>query len=138
MTENRRYPRISHVTSRQIVRLDGSQTPQKNIILTQNLSACGIKFTTNEFITPASHFLIYLNNVVVNDVIKDTRTFLKSGDYFLAKVAWCKELKRDYYEIGASFLEKNSCKARDIDTFTELVNISMLDLLPETDFSDRM
>lgn len=129
--ENRRYPRISHVTSRQIVRLDNSQTPQKNIILTQDLSACGIKFTTNEKLAPASYFLIYLNNLVLNEINKNHQSFLKSGDYFLAKVVWSKLLEDQSYEIGAAFLEKNSCKAREIDTFTELVNISMLDLLPE-------
>lgn len=130
--DKRRFPRIHHVSSRQIIRIDDSQTPQQNIVLTENLSGCGIKFTTNSKIESTSYFLIYLNDLLLKDVEINSANLLKSGDYYLARVVWCKNLRGLYREIGANFLEKKNCESQDIDTLTELVNISMLDLLPES------
>lgn len=130
-SDNRRFPRIAHVTSRQIVRIDESQNPKKNFVLTENLSGCGIKFTTNEKIKDDTHFLIYLNDMLVKDLNQNGKNLLKSGDYYLCKVVWAKEIRPKIFEIGAAFLEKKTCDSDQIETFTELVNISMLDSLPE-------
>lgn len=129
--ENRRFPRIPHVTSRQIVRLDSSQNPQRNIIFTKNLSACGIKFSTNENLNTASYFLIYLNDIVLKELHQNGENLLKSGNFFLAQVVWSRQVEKFHYEIGASFLEKQTCQSQEFETFTELVNVSMLDSLPE-------
>ncbi len=133
--DNRRYPRIDHITSRQITRLDESQTPQRNYILTQNMSACGIKFTTNEKLEPATHFLIYLNDQMLQSMNNDSQNWFKLGDYYLSKVIWTQEIRPGFYEVGAGFLEKNSCSEGDIDTFTELVNLDMLQSLPDVRYS---
>lgn len=130
-TENRRFPRIHHVSSRQIIRVDDTQTPQQNIVLTENLSSCGIKFTTNSKIESPSYFLIYLNDLLLRDIKINSANLLKSGDYYLARVVWCQKVRGPFHKIGAAFLERQNCQEQEIETFTELVNISMLDLLPE-------
>lgn len=129
--ENRRFPRIDHVSPRQIVRVDDSENPQKNFVITENLSGSGIKFTTNSALKSSSYFLVYLNDALLSDIGQNSENLLKSGDYYLCKVVWSNEIRSNAYEVGAAFLEKKSCQSQDIDTFTELVNITMLDLLPE-------
>lgn len=128
--ENRRFPRISHVESRQIIRLDESQTPQKNLILTENLSASGLKFTSNQNLTSGTLFLIYLNDVLIHDMHLNKNNLIKSGDYYLCKVVRTRTLKDGLYEIGSAFFDRKAAHSEDMETFTELVNISMLDSLP--------
>ncbi len=127
--DKRRFPRIHHVSSRELIHIDDAQTPEKHVVLTENLSACGIKFTTNAPLVMDAAFLIYLNDVLVADMDMNAKNLLKSGDYYLARVVWAKQMQNDFTEIGAAFLEKKNCASEDIDTFTELVNVSMLDLL---------
>ncbi|OVE81842.1 hypothetical protein BVY03_02570 [bacterium K02(2017)] len=129
--ENRRFPRLDHVSSRQIIRLDQTQTPHRNIVLTQNLSACGIRFTTHDNLEKNTYFLIYLNEQNLESIHNSNQNFLRSGDYLLAKVVWNKTNPDKTFKIGAAFLEKEKAKSNEIETFTELVNISMLDLLPD-------
>jgi len=128
--DNRRYPRIDHVTSQQIIRLDEAQTPHKNYIITKNMSACGIRFTTHEELTSCAHFMIYLNDHLVKSITANTKNWFRLGCYYLARVAWTRELKTGLYEVGASFLERESCNHEQLETFTELVNLDMLDMLP--------
>lgn len=129
--DKRRFPRIAHVASSQIVRLDAFQNPVTNLVLTKNLSPCGIRFTTYQKIASPCTFLLYLNDILIKDLNQNSQGLLKSGDHFLCQVIWSKRLSETSYEVGATFLEKKKCSAAQIETFTELVNISMLDLLPE-------
>jgi hypothetical protein len=133
--ENRRFPRIPHVTSRQIIHVDMLQNPQRTLILTENLSASGIKFTTNCKLSVSQFFLLYLNDQLmreIHDVYQDKKRWLKAGDYYLTKVVWVKEIDKEagIFEIGASFLEKECCREEDLATFTELMNINILEKLP--------
>lgn len=128
--DNRKFPRISHVESRQIIRLDDSQTPKKNLILTENLSASGMKFSTNQHLENGTLFLIYLNDILIDDMAINKNNLLKSGDYYLCQVVRCKALPQNCYEIGAAFFDRQSARSSDMETFTELVNISMLESLP--------
>lgn len=135
-SENRKYPRIPHVSSRQIIHLDPLQTPHRNLILTENLSASGIKFTTNCRLDSPQYFLIYLNDQLmheINSLYRDRARWVKAGDYYLTKVVWAKEIKETegLFEIGAAFIEKEGCRAEDLATFTELMNVSMLEKLPQ-------
>lgn len=130
--DKRKFPRIDHVTSRQIIRLDDGQNPQKNIILTENVSGCGLKFTTNEELKPGSLFLIYLNDLLLQDIDKNKNEMIRSGDYYLCQVVWRNSIKSNFYEVGSCFFEKELALSKEMDTFTELVNISMLDSLPLT------
>ena len=130
-SENRRFPRIAHISPRQIVRLDDAEVPQKNLIVTENLSASGIKFTTNVDLKMSSYFLVFLNDVLLRDIDQNSKNLLKSGDHFFCKVVWSRALRSSTYEIRACFLEKQGCQSEDIDSFTELVNVTMLDILPE-------
>src|SRR3989338_3368681 len=104
-SDNRRFPRIPHVSSRQIVHIDDAQNPHKNLILTENLSASGIKFTTNSRLELGQFFLIYLNDLLMRDINSlygHKKSWLKAGDYYLTKVVWAKEVdvSEPVYEIG--------------------------------------
>lgn len=133
--ENRRFPRIPHVTSRQIVHLD-QDGPKKNFILTENLSASGIKFTTHNHLEEGLYFLIYLNDQLMKEIrslYEKKQSWVKAGDYYLAKVVWVTEIRKDQsvFEIGAAFVKKDNCRTGEIETLTDLMNISMMDNLPK-------
>lgn len=134
-SENRRFPRIDHVSSKQIIHVDSLQNPQKNLILTENLSASGIKFTTNTSLQVGLFFLIYLNDQLMHEIRKkfqDQTHWIRAGDYYLTKVVRLKTLdeKENMFEVGAAFIEKDGCCMEDLEIFTELMNISMLHKLP--------
>lgn len=133
--ENRRFPRIPHVISRQIVHLDQSGA-RKNYILTENLSASGIKFTTNHNLEQGQLFLIYLNDQLMKEIrslYEKKQNWVKAGDYYLAKVVWANDAKKEQavFEVGAAFVQRDSCKSDEIQTLTELMNVSMMDSLPK-------
>lgn len=134
-SENRRFPRIPHVSSRQIVHVDDAQNPHKNLILTENLSASGVKFTTNSRLCLGQFFLIYLNDQLMREIDSlygHKKSWLKAGDYYLTKVVWVRELDptNSVYEIGAAFIEKDDCREAELATFTELMNVKTLQELP--------
>lgn len=136
LSDNRRYPRIPHVSSRQIIHLDLLQTPHRNLILTEDLSASGVKFTTNNRLDLSQYFLIYLNDQLmheINSLYRERAHWVRAGDYYLTKVVWAKEIgdTDGFYEVGAAFVEKEGCRVEDIATFTELMNVSMLEKLPQ-------
>jgi len=95
------------------------------------MSACGLRFTTNEQLEPSSHFLIYLNDQIIRELSPDSHKWFKLGAYYFSRVVWIHELRPGHYEVGAGFLERESCDAGDIDRFTELVNLDTLESLPE-------
>ena len=95
------------------------------------MSACGIKFTTNQFLKPDSYFLIYLNDQLLDHISHESQSWFNLGDYFLSKVIWIQELDTHHFEVGAGFLERKECGKQDLETFTELVNLEMLDSLPD-------
>lgn len=127
--EKRRYPRIHHVSSREMVHLDQNQNPKKNFILTENYSASGVRFTTNESLTPNQFLLIYLNDQLMREINKDNAKWLKSGDYYLTRVVWAKtsESSDNGFDVGVEFIEKQKCQEEDLEVFTELMNIRMLE-----------
>ena len=132
-SENRRFPRIPHVISRQIVHLDQSG-PKKNLILTENLSASGIKFTTQNQLLQGQYFLIYLNDQLMKEIrslYERKQSWVKAGDYYLAKVVWIQDVNKgeSVFEVGAAFVKKDTCRTEEIETLTELMNISMMDHL---------
>lgn len=134
--DNRRFPRIPHVSPRQIVHVDGGQNPHKNLILTENLSASGIKFTANSKLAVGQYFLIFLNGELMRDVdslYAHKKAWIKSGDYYLTRVVWAKELDDtdSLFEIGAAFIEKDVAREEDLATFTELLNVNALERLPQ-------
>lgn len=131
LVENRKFPRIPHVTSRQILSFDGGNNTKENLVLTQNLSASGIKFTTNGVLESEQCFLICLNDHLMQQIrtlFEEHEDFLRAGDYYLTKVVWVNEVKKNQgiYEVGASFLRKTECGPKDVDTLTELMNAQML------------
>lgn len=131
--ENRRFPRIPHATSRQIVHLD-QNGPRKNFILTENLSASGIKFTTHNPLEEGQLFLIYLNDQLMKEIrslYEKKQNWIKAGDYYLAKVVWAQDIKKEpgVFDIGATFVQKDNCRSNEIETLTDLMNISMMDNL---------
>lgn len=133
VNDKRRYPRISNVSAQQIFRLDLAQNPVKNLVLTENLSACGIKFVSQEVLPPATYFLIYLNDAVLAEIKQSGTHWIRSGDQYLAKVIWSKQQgDATSFEIGACFLEKSTGDVDEIQTLTELINLSTLENLPET------
>ena len=127
--ENRRYPRIHHVSSREMIHLDGEQNPKRNLILTENFSASGVRFTTNEVLQPSQFLLIYLNDQLMREINQNNSHWLRSGDYYLTRVVWAKNSSFDAqtFEIGVEFIEKNACDAQDLESFTELMNVRMLE-----------
>ena len=132
-SENRRFPRIPHVISRQIVHLD-QNGPKKNLILTENLSASGIKFTTQNQLLQGQYFLIYLNDQLMKEIrslYERKQSWVKAGDYYLAKVVWIQDVNKGegVFEVGAAFVKKDTCRTEEIETLTELMNISMMDHL---------
>ena len=132
-SDNRRFPRLPHVGSKQIVHVDAGQNAQNNFILTENLSASGIKFTTNSVLKDAQFFLIYLNDQLMRDLsglYEHKKTWVSAGEYYLAKVVWAKEIDTGIFEIGASFVEKSGCREEELATLTELMNITALEKLP--------
>ena len=132
VNDKRRYPRVSNVFTQQIFRLDPAQNPVKNLVLTENLSACGIKFVSQENMAPATYFLIYLNDAVLTAIQQNGSHWVRSGDQYLAKVIWSKKQNQTpSFEIGACFLEKSTGDVDEIQTLTELINLSTLENLPE-------
>lgn len=130
--DQRKFPRIRHITSRHIVTIDPLQTPKKNIVLTKNLSACGIRFTTNEPIPSSTYFLICLNAPMLTDLNQNKQNLLQCGDFYLSCVIWSQPIKSNLYDVGARFVEKRPVNSHELETFTELVNINMLDQLHHT------
>lgn len=128
MIENRKFPRIPHVSSRQIIKLGQTKSdPQKGLVVTNNVSGCGIKFSTSNIFQNNELFLIYLNDVMAKDLQTNGKSLLKSGDYYMAKVVWIQNLPNGNQEVGAEFLTKKEGDAQNMQTFTELLNVSMLD-----------
>ncbi len=127
--ENRRYPRIHHVSSREIVHLDHDQNPKRHLILTENFSASGVRFSTGEALQPRQHLLIYLNDQLVRDINKDHSEWIRSGDYYLTRVVWVQPdpASPQTFEVGVEFIEKKSCASVDLEIFTELLNVRMLE-----------
>lgn len=127
--EKRRYPRIHHVSSREMIHLDQNQNPKKNLILTENFSASGVRFTTNEPLKPAQFLLIYLNDQLMREINQNNAVWVRSGDYYLTRVVWVRPAKTQEknFDVGVEFIEKNKCDAKDLEIFTELMNIRMLD-----------
>jgi len=132
MEEKRRHPRFPIMTTEQIIRLTENQTPRKNIIVTENISTSGMKFTINNPLKTTSYFLVNLNDINLDKTEHNKDIWLNSGGFYLTKVMWANSLKDDFYQVGARFLEKKKCNSTDLDYFTELVNIKMLDILPES------
>lgn len=128
--KERRFPRIAHVSSRQIIRLDDAQITQQNLVMTKNLSPVGVCFATSTELTPGSTFLIYLNNVEVEHVCSDTSRLIKAGDHYLARVVWAKPVENNCFEIGASFFEREKSSLQEVELLTELVNASALEEMP--------
>lgn len=133
--DNRRFPRIPHVTSRQIIHLDDGQNPRRHLILTENLSASGIKFTTNNLVHPAQYFLIYLNDAVMHELRALDRAsarWVRAGDHYLTRVVWVLEIPATpgIFDVGAAFIERESLREDMLATFTELLNLSVLEKLP--------
>lgn len=127
----RRFPRIDYVASEQIIRISSDQTPRQNVILTQNVSASGIKFTTAEEFLPNSDFLLYLNPQLIPELGHDATQWVRAGDHYLARVVWVKRIDgKSLYEVGATFADKSTCRADAIQKLTELLNVSMLQRLP--------
>ena len=130
--DKRRFPRVHNVSTRQIFRLDSSQNPVKNLILTENLSACGMKFVSQENLTNTTYFLIYLNDAILADIKQNPAQLVRSGHQYLAKVVWSKpQSDGQSFEIGACFMEKSAGDVSKIQTLTELINLSTLENLPE-------
>lgn len=133
VNDKRRYPRVNNVSAQQIFRLDSAQNPIKNLVLTENLSACGMKFVSQVSLPPATYFLIYLNDAVLNEIKENGSHWIRSGDQYLAKVIWSKKQNdATSFEVGACFLEKSTGDVDEIQTLTELINLSTLENLPET------
>lgn len=133
VNDKRRYPRVHNVSAQQIFRLDPAQNPVKNLVLTENLSACGIKFVSQEVLSPATYFLIYLNDAVLAEIKQKSTHWIRSGEQYLAKVIWSKKQgDAASFEVGACFLEKSTGDVDEIQTLTELINLSTLENLPET------
>lgn len=133
--EKRRYPRIHHVSSREMIHLDQNQNPKRNLILTENFSASGVRFTTNESLNPTQFLLIYLNDQLMREINQNNATWVKSGDYYLTRVVWVRPARshENSFDVGVEFIEKQKCNLQDLETFTELMNIRMLDNVSTSD-----
>lgn len=127
--DKRRFPRHNRVGTHKIVRLDPTQTPRKNLVVTKNLSACGAKFSTVENLTLASYLLLCLDDPLIRELNEKNRQWLRTGNSYLSQVIWTTKTDSENYEVGVRFLEKHECDAQILDTFTELSNINMLDIL---------
>lgn len=132
MHEKRRYPRFPFADTEKIVYLDNDQTPKQHVIYTENLSTSGLKFTAGELIKPETQFLLTLKADSFSQTGHKKSEWLSSGDYYLTQVKWAQALRPEVFAIGAAFLEKKYCRAADLDTLTELINIKMLEMLPDT------
>lgn len=128
--EQRRFPRIDRITPEQILRLSSDQSPKQNTILTRNVSASGVCFTTGDNLVPGTFFLIYLNPQSLPEIGGHPETWVRSGDYYLARVVRAKRLQDDF-EIGATFVNKAVCQVDELLHFTELMNARMLSAMNE-------
>jgi len=133
--DNRRYPRIHHVSSREMIHLDQEQNPKRHLVLTQNFSASGVRFATNENLQLGQFLLIYLNDQLIRDINKNHSQWLQSGDYYLTRTVWVRpsENSPQTFDVGVEFIEKQKCNPQDLETFTELMNVRMLEHVASTD-----
>ncbi len=127
ITCKRRYPRISFVSSRQIVHLDDAQIVHKNLVVTQNLSPVGICLSAQDNIKPGAYFLVYLNNVEIQEALPTKKNLIKAGDYFLAQAIWSRPVDGGLNDIGATFFEREDSTLREVEIFTELVNANAME-----------
>lgn len=67
----------------------------------------------------------------IRTLFEEHEDFLRAGDYYLTKVVWVNEVKKNQgiFEVGASFVRKKNCGPNDIDILTELMNAQMLQKL---------
>lgn len=109
--------------------MDANQNPKKNLILTENYSASGVRFTTNEELDSSQFLLIYLNDQLMREINSDKAQWVRSGDYYLTRVVWSKPSKEDSgnWDVGVEFIERATCRPEDLETFTELMNVRMLE-----------
>ncbi|MCP5464086.1 MAG: hypothetical protein H7A33_03580 [Deltaproteobacteria bacterium] len=114
------------MSSKQVIRLDDREIPHNNLVLTENYSARGVKFTTNAELKSGSFFMIYLNDQIFREAKDLRKSLLRSGDHYLSRVVWTQKIKNDFYQVGAEFLEKKDCSANTLHVFTELMNVAIL------------
>ncbi len=126
MTNQRRFPRIDHVSSRQIILLNSQNGTSCNAIMTQNLSARGVKFTSDTPLTMGQAFLIYLNPVLIDSLKIDKQLLIRSGDYYFCHVMWTKPTAHGI-EVGAQFIESQKVSPSDIHHFVTLLNSTLQD-----------
>ena len=128
-TDNRKYPRIPQFFSKSILHLDESQVAKENVILIENISANGIKFTSNQNLPNHQIFLLSLDEQVEAELQKlyPDHAWVSSGENILAKIVWTDEIQKDQgvYSYGATFVDKKDCHIEDLETFTHLVNQQM-------------
>jgi hypothetical protein len=128
--DHRRFPRIERVSTRQIVRFTAAETPQKSHVMTRDVSAAGVKFSTTEVLSPASFFLAWLNDEVARAAAGSNGACVRSGDYYLTRVVWTQKRDSGLYEVGARFVEKAECGLEHMELFTQLLNVCMMERLP--------
>ncbi len=108
-TEKRKYPRVkTHIPVRYRKLRDGAGTVGFGS-LTRDVSAGGIHFRTNEFISMACRLILELDIPMLTKPIKA-----------ISKVAWIKKNNAgEDYEVGNQFLEISK---KDKELISEYVN----------------
>lgn len=131
LPEHRRFPRIQRISTPQIVRFNDAKAPKQNHVMTRDVSAAGVKFSTTEKLLPASYFLAHLDDDVARTASRANAVCVRSGDYYLTRVVWIKKaLDSGLYEVGARFVEKTECGLEHMELFTQLLNVCMIERLP--------
>ena len=113
--EKRRYPRVESnlpLQYRNLKKLSGVPIGS----LTSNISAGGVRFKTNEFISLACRLVVEINLPTIPKPIKA-----------ISKVAWIRKLPvGEQYELGNQFLEIAKEDKEHITNFTnELLNTNL-------------
>lgn len=129
MAENRLFPRIEWRSQQQAILLNEKSRLLKNLVLSQDISAAGIRFRSAHSFEGNPLFLIRFENNVA-ELRGNQARVLKSGDFYLAKAVWHHEstTKDDpFFEVGCCFVPQNQGSLEIVDQFTKLINRVVLE-----------
>jgi hypothetical protein len=125
MDEKRRSPRQEFLSKQKIVRLDAGQTPVDSVVMTKDFSSSGLKVITSEKLVTSNEILVCLNDQLKEMLKTNDARLIRSGKMYLSKIVWSKQ-HQDGYEHGIDFITKEKSSPELLETFTELVNASIL------------
>ena len=127
MMDQRKFQRHSIIVQQQVLHVAGKNIAH-NRVLSKNVSASGFCFTSSQSYDIGETVFVHLNGQVTDEVAENLAGVFKAGNYFLARVVWCREGDNNY-EIGCAFVGRQEANPLTMDLFTRCLNQYSVDNL---------